>query len=133
VYERPRTSFVARFIGASNILDGEIRGAQATVGGVTLQLATPGPATARPGALSIRPHAIGLGPAGERRAGPGELNVVTGVVRRHIYLGDSRDYLIAVDGGGLTLRAIVPPSARYVVGDHVALAIPASACHVLAG
>ena len=58
---------------------------------------------------------------------------MTGVVRRHIYLGDSRDYLIAVDGSGLTLRAIVPPSVRHAVGDRVVLRIPASACHVLAG
>jgi iron(III) transport system ATP-binding protein len=133
IYERPRTSFVARFIGASNILDGEIGDTHATVEGVTLQLATGGPTAARRGALSIRPHAITLEPAGARRAGPGEVNVVTGVVRRQIYLGDSRDYLIAVDGSGLTLRAIVSPSVRHAVGDRVALHIPASACHVLAG
>src|SRR5262249_28017248 len=101
--------------------------------GVTVQLATGGPAATGRGALSIRPHAIALGPAGERRAGPGEVNVLTGVVQRHIYLGDSRDYLIAIDGSGLTLRAIGAPRARPAVGDGVALRIPAGACHVLAG
>jgi iron(III) transport system ATP-binding protein len=133
IYERPRTSFVARFIGASNILEGDVQGNRVTVDGVTLQLASGTPAAARRSALSIRPHGIELEAAGEQRAGPGAVNVVTGVVRRHIYLGDSRDYLIAVDGSGLTLRAIVPPSVRHAVGDRVVLRIPARACHVLAG
>src|SRR5262249_59993895 len=101
------TSFVARFIGASNSLDGEIQGAQATVDGMALQLATGASAPARRGALSIRPHAIGLGPAGVRAAGPGEVNVVNGVVRRHIYLGDSRDHLVAVHRTRAQLPAIV--------------------------
>ena len=56
---------------------------------------------------------------------------MTGVVRRHIYLGDSRDYLIAVDGSGLALRVIVAPTIRHAVGDRVVLRIPPAACHLL--
>ena len=38
IYERPRSSFVARFIGASNILDCQVQGDRATVDGVVLRL-----------------------------------------------------------------------------------------------
>ena len=130
IYERPRTSFVARFIGASNILDCQVQEDRATVDGVVLRLAVAGPATARPGALSIRPHAIEVRAGAEPPAARG-VNVLPGVVRRHIYLGDSRDYLIAVDGSAIALRVIVPPTARHAVGDRVVLHIPPGACHLL--
>ena len=132
IYERPRTSFVARFIGASNILDCEVQGNRAVVGGLVLQLANTGPGAARRGALSIRPHVIELHAAGERPTQPRDVNVLPGVVRRHIYLGDARDYLIALDGGDVALRVIVPPRMRHAVGDRVALHIPSDACHLLA-
>jgi len=132
IYERPRTSFVARFIGASNILDCEVQGNRAMVGGLVLQLANTGPGAARRGELSIRPHVIELHAAGERPAQPGDVNVLPGVVQRHIYLGDARDYLIALDGGDVALRVIVPPRMRHAVGARVALHIPSDACHLLA-
>jgi iron(III) transport system ATP-binding protein len=130
IYERPRTSFVARFIGASNILDCEVQGDRATVGGVVLRLAGAGPAAARRSALSIRPHAIEVRAGGDRPAAA-EVNLLPGVVRRHIYLGDSRDYLIALDGSAITLRVIVAPTIRHAVGDRVVLHIPPAACHLL--
>jgi len=130
IYERPRTSFVARFIGASNILDCEVQGDRATVEGVVLRLAAPGPAAARRSALSIRPHAIEVRAGGDQPAAA-EVNVLPGVVRRHIYLGDSRDYLIALDGSAIALRVIVAPTIRHAVGDRVALHIPPAACHLL--
>ena len=131
IYERPRTSFVARFIGASNILDCEVQGDRATVDGIALRLPAAGATAARRSALSIRPHAIDVRGAGDHQA-RGEVNVLPGVVRRHIYLGDSRDYLIAVDGSAIALRVIVPPTIRHAVGDRVALHIPPGACHLLA-
>ncbi len=130
IYERPRTSFVARFIGASNILDCQVQGDRATVDGVVLRLAVAGPAAARRSALSIRPHAIEVRAGGEPPAAGG-VNVLPGVVRRHIYLGDSRDYLIALDGSAIALRVIVAPTIRHAVGDRVVLHIPPAACHLL--
>jgi iron(III) transport system ATP-binding protein len=132
VYERPRTSFVASFIGASNILDCEVQVGRAMVDGIVLRLAAGGPVVARRGAVSIRPHAIDIRAAGRSHGEAGEVNTLPGVVRRHIYLGDSRDYLIAVDGSGVTLRALVLPWMRHAVGDRVILQIPPSACHLLA-
>jgi iron(III) transport system ATP-binding protein len=132
VYERPRTSFVAGFIGASNILNCEVQADRATAGGIVLRLAAGGPAAARRGALSIRPHVIRIRAAGGIHGEVDEVNTFPGVVRRHIYLGDTRDYLIAVDGSGVTLRVLTPPWMRHAVGDRVVLQVPAGACHLLA-
>jgi len=132
VYERPRTSFVARFIGASNIVECQVQGDRATVDGMVLRLAAPGPAAGRRGALSIRPHAIAVSGAAEPRPGAADANTLSGEVRRQIYLGDSRDYLIAVDGSGVILRVIVPPWIHHAVGARVHLHIPPAACHLLA-
>ena len=132
IYERPRTSFVARFIGASNILDCQVQGDRAMVDGIVLRLAAGGPEGSRRGALSIRPHAIDIRAAGRGHDEGGEVNALPGVVRRHIYLGDSRDYLIAVDGSNVILRALVLPWMRNAVGDRVILRIAPSACHLLA-
>ena len=132
IYERPRTSFVARFIGASNILDCEVKADRATVDGIVLRLDAVGPATARRGALSIRPHVIDIRAVRGSQGDVGEVNTFPGVVRRHIYLGDARDYLIAVEGSGVILRAVVPPGVRHAVGDRVVLHIAPSVCHLLA-
>ena len=69
IYERPRSEFVARFIGASNILKGKaldaghvtIAGAAVACNGAAL---TPGADVA----ISIRQHEIGIGAAAARPA-----------------------------------------------------------------
>ena len=133
VYDRPATAFVAAFIGASNILDCEVQGNRATVGGLVLQLAItdPGGGSA-PRAIHSPTRHRGPRAPGERPAERVEVNVLPGVVRRHIYLGDSRDYLVALDDSDVALRVIVPPRMRHAVGDRVALHIPSDACHLLA-
>jgi ABC-type Fe3+/spermidine/putrescine transport system ATPase subunit len=123
---------VARFIGASNILDCEVRGERAMVDGIDLRLAVAGPAAGRRVALSIRPHAIDIRAAGPSHGQAREVNILPGVVRRHIYLGDARDYMIAVDGTGVTLRVVAPPWMRHAVGDRVVLRVAPGACHLLA-
>ena len=69
VYEEPTTSFVASFIGRTNLLTRE---------GST---------------ISIRPHQVLL----EKPAAPAEH--VRGRVIRQAYLGDTRDYLLELAGG----------------------------------
>ena len=75
LYEAPATSFVAGFVGTSNLLTGEA--ARAVFG--------------RPATLSIRPEKITLdqGPTKAR-----------GVVSSVVYLGSVNHYLVDVEGGG---------------------------------
>src|SRR6266568_3340470 len=89
LYHRPRTRFVAEFIGRTNVLDG-VAVARDTVahGHLRLRVAT---ADLEPGArvaLSIRPHQLRLGEPGAAADGA---NAFRGTVRRAAFLGDSVD------------------------------------------
>jgi len=130
LYHRPRTRFVAEFIGRTNVLDG-VAVARDTVahGHVRLRVAT---ADLEPGArvaLSIRPHQLRLGEPG---AAAGGANAFRGTVRRAAFLGDSVDYEIAVADSDLVLRAAAAPTPRFEVGAAVGLRIEPAACVPLA-
>jgi len=130
LYHRPRTRFVAEFIGRTNVLDG-VAVARDTVahGHLRLRVAT---ADLEPGArvaLSIRPHQLRLGEPG---AAAGGANAFRGTVRRAAFLGDSVDYEIAVADSDLVLRAAAAPTPRFEVGAAVGLWIEPAACVPLA-
>lgn len=96
LYENPGTPFVARFLGASNLLAGTSDGA----GAVRLADGTPvqAPAAAgRPGPVSvgIRPEKIRFGRGGE--------NSLPGEVRERAYIGVSTQYIVATPVGPITL------------------------------
>jgi spermidine/putrescine transport system ATP-binding protein len=111
IYERPRTEFVAGFLGASNLLDGRVedRGpASATVvvdGGSRIQV----PADRLNGTpdavkVGVRPEKIRL----ERDDGivPHGWNAVPGLLRMASFVGVSYQYSVDGPGGkGLTVYA----------------------------
>ena len=87
LFERPRTRFVAEFIGKTNLIDAVAEG-PATVarGDLRLRVAADGLVPRAPAVVSIRPHQIALGPpAASAAAGA---NVLAGRVLRASYLGD---------------------------------------------
>jgi putative spermidine/putrescine transport system ATP-binding protein len=81
VYERPKTRFVAGFVGTSNLLTGEV--AQAVLG--------------RSGTYTIRPEKIHLQER-ERPVGPDETGAV-GVVQDVIYVGPDTRYVVTLEAG----------------------------------
>ena len=100
IYDQPRSVFVARFIGGSNILSGKaLDASHVTVGGGTL--VTSGRPLSRDEAVSvsIRQHEIEILPAASVAA-----NVLRAVVTRQVFLGAARDYTVALgDKTELTL------------------------------
>ena len=132
LFRRPRTRFVAEFIGRTNLLD-----AVAAEPGIAvrdtlrLRLASEGVASGTPVVVSIRPHEIEL-VAGERSA-PAGANVLAGTVQRTSYLGDAVDYQILVNGSDVVLRVTAPPPVRFGPGAPVTLAIGPEACVSLTG
>jgi spermidine/putrescine transport system ATP-binding protein len=112
VYESPATEFVAGFLGASNLLEGEIRGA--TNGLTSISLAAGGvvrapsdriPSDVGPAVrVGVRPEKLTIVPDGAGEAG--DRNHVTGLVRMSTYIGVNYQY--EVDGpGGTNLRIYV--------------------------
>jgi spermidine/putrescine transport system ATP-binding protein len=116
LYEHPRTAFVARFLGVSNMLEGTAHGN----GAVRLTDGTviPAPAAAgRQGAVSvgIRPEKIRLGQSDE--------NVLAGEIVERSYIGVSTQYLVNTKAGTITVyvQNADPGAGAYKPGDQVAL------------
>jgi spermidine/putrescine transport system ATP-binding protein len=105
VYEHPATEFVAGFLGASNLLDGEVKERR---GGVaTIRLAAGGtvrvPEDRMPADLDsvvkvgVRPEKISILPEGEEP--PPDRNRVPGLLRMATYIGVSHQYKVEGPAG----------------------------------
>src|SRR5690349_12203744 len=92
IYQRPRTEFVARFIGGTNIFRGKWDGADgvASGNGLVLRCGTGDYAEQGETAVSVRQHDVRLATSRPQ----GDTNSVQGTVARQIYLGSHRDYLV---------------------------------------
>jgi iron(III) transport system ATP-binding protein len=131
VFRRPRSRFVAEFIGKTNIVEAVATSADGVARGV-LRLRV-GAKDLTPGAavlVSIRPHEIGLA-AGA--GGPLADNAFRAVVRRASYVGTMVDYQVALDGTDVTLRVTAPVWPRLTTGDAVTLTLEPAACVALPG
>ncbi|MDQ6680822.1 MAG: ABC transporter ATP-binding protein [Pseudomonadota bacterium] len=126
VYARPHSEFVARFIGASNVLKGrhlgerrvEVEGRVLQVGGG--DFAAPG----EPMTVCIKMHELELLP---EQDAPGD-NLLTGVVKKHAYLGSHRDYVVDV---GQELIITAPAELDIPTGARVCVHVPALRCRGL--
>jgi iron(III) transport system ATP-binding protein len=119
LYTRPKTRFVAGFIGRTNFLEARIAsdrivfdhfdcaralfdeawdGAQATV------------------LFSVRPHSISLDR--QRPADDGVIPVQARLAER-AFLGETWDYIVSPLDSGLRLKVSAPPSRVFEVGDSV--------------
>jgi spermidine/putrescine transport system ATP-binding protein len=112
VYENPATEFVAGFLGASNLLEGEMK--ETNDGEATVSLAA-GPVVKVPSTripsdagsalkVGVRPEKITI-TAGERDPGPA-LNHIGGTVAMTTYIGVSHQYKVEA-AGGVVLTAYV--------------------------
>jgi iron(III) transport system ATP-binding protein len=127
LFRRPRSRFVAQFIGNTNLVEATASGrSTVTAGALSLRIAGDGLAPGEAVVLSIRPHDIRLAPAMD--AAPGAPNLVPAIVQRASYLGTAIDYETRVEGSDLLLRVTAPVSARFRSGDAVTLAIDPGAC-----
>jgi len=131
IYERPRSRFVADFIGRTNLLEarvvaleGEGRYRTATALGELCATAIdplgPGDAVA----VSIRPEDIELS---EQRPHGG--NVCAGTVSAKVFLGDIVDFQVAV--GDQLVLARAHPSLRTPVGAPIYLCVSTEKCVAL--
>ena len=127
LYERPRTRFVADFVGTNNVIPGTVKGQD----GETLFVDTAlGPLRARamggvtpgqPCVLAIRPENVTVGGAVT------DGNRVVGRVALASYLGNTLRY--DIEAGGATLKADIRDPWHHeplAAGTEVTLAFPAS-------
>ncbi len=95
LYERPRTAFVASFLGKSNLLEGTVAGA----GVVRLADGTEirGDTGSSTGgvAAGVRPEKVSLGDGGANR--------IAGTVKEAAYIGVATEIVVATSSGDLTV------------------------------
>jgi iron(III) transport system ATP-binding protein len=129
IYQRPRTEFVARFIGGTNIFKGRWDGGDGVAcgNGLFLRCGSGEFAEAGETAVSVRHHDVHL--SADQPAGA--TNAVQGTVARQIYLGSHRDYLVTL-ADGETVRAVTPSTVSIPAGSTVWLHLPPADCRALA-
>jgi spermidine/putrescine transport system ATP-binding protein len=114
LYERPRTAFVAGFLGVSNLLPGSVEGPGAVrlEGGTVLQVA-PGAVNGHKGAVSvgIRPEKLQIG--------AGEANSLAGEIVERAYVGVSTQYLVRTPVGEVTVY--VQGAGSHAPGEQLEL------------
>ncbi len=127
LYNRPRTKFVAGFIGRTNFLHAKVEGGAMRVDGLAID-----PARLLAGTdikpcgsmtMSIRPQSIILtaAPPAARPDQPGW--IMEGTVAQRAYLGEHWDYLVTPANSTAQLRASASPACIFEVGDRVWLSI----------
>jgi iron(III) transport system ATP-binding protein len=129
IYNRPRSEFVARFIGSSNVVKGVAQDAgHLSIAGVTLRCTGEPMVAGKPAAISIRQHEVRMLAA---PAAPAQ-NTIQATVIRHVFLGNSRDYMVEL-ADGTQLRVVASPDQSIPQGEKVWLELPQPKCRVLVG
>ena len=129
IYDRPRSEFVARFIGMSNVFKGKaLDSNRVSLAGVPLRVTGDPLRQNVETAVSIRQRQIEV-----LAAAPAvHDNVVPAKVVRQVFLGSSRDYMVEA-GDGTQLRVVTEADERIAPGSTVWLRMPPERCRALAG
>jgi iron(III) transport system ATP-binding protein len=135
LFDRPKTRFVAEFVGKANLLTGRFDGDGWLLlqDGIKIRV-TPGSEFLAPGQVSVclRPHNVTLVAdenAARELTGRG-YNLFSGIIRRSIYFGDAVDYTVEL-ASRASLRVIAPPSQRFQPGQSIRAAAHPKDCVIV--
>ncbi len=140
VYNRPRSRFVADFVGAANLIPGRLRGPAGadgmalfeTEGGVTLRAfawqegAQPDRAERT---VALRSAYIRLEPADAPDMEDSSLNMSYGTIHRRMFHGDFIQYVVDWPAGQLIVRR--PPTETMAENQKVRIRFAAEHCVLL--
>jgi len=129
LYERPRTAFVARFLGASNLLPGTVVGSGVVRldGGGEVRIAADSlPESGTRVAVGIRPEKLAFGARDGR-------NRLAGTVIESAYVGVATQYIVETPSGRLTVyvQNAEPGTIAVTVGLPVELSFDPDAAFVV--
>ncbi len=117
LYEQPRTSFVAGFLGVSNLLDGVVTGDDRVKLSDGTLVQVPHKALAgRAGnvQIGVRPEKL--------RIGGGEANTLAGTVTESAYIGVSTQYILDTPAGPVTVYVQNDrPGSQVATGERLTL------------
>jgi spermidine/putrescine transport system ATP-binding protein len=129
LYERPRTAFVARFLGASNLLPGTVSGSSVVRldGGGEVRISAKSlPESGTRVAVGIRPEKLAFGARDGR-------NRLAGTVVESAYVGVATQYIVDTPSGRLTVyvQNAEPGANAVATGLPVELAFDPEAAFVV--
>jgi len=135
IYNRPKTRFVADFVGSANLIAGRITTAAATPGpvnfevaaGLTLQAWAAHAPHGDESHVAIRTAYIDMGSGTPN----GTANCASGTIRQRLFHGDFIQYIVHWPGGELTVRR--PPTELFDEGAAVTLSFAREHCILLEG
>jgi ABC-type Fe3+/spermidine/putrescine transport system ATPase subunit len=116
LYTRPRTRFVAGFIGRTNLLEARCDGAEVRFDGFALpRTLFDGDVPDGAALFSARPQSITL-----HRAPPGDARaVVAARLHERAFLGETWDYVVSPAGSALRLKVAALPFQVFEAGTEV--------------
>jgi ABC-type Fe3+/spermidine/putrescine transport system ATPase subunit len=125
LYARPRTRFIASFIGRTNFLEARCNGADVVFNGFSIARDRfDPPAHEFSGVLtfSLRPQSIGIygRQAVEAPSGDGLLHMPATVLEA-AFFGDYWEYAVRLTSGGQRLRVLGRPNETFDAGQDVVL------------
>jgi iron(III) transport system ATP-binding protein len=141
IYHRPRTRFVADFVGSANLIEGRVAGPANGAGairfeskaGLALKAWAAHPPRGDEDTVAVRTAHIGLSMIG---AGPAagtnsQSNSATGHIRQRLFHGDFIQYVVDWPAGQLIVRR--PPTDLFEEGAEITLSFAAEHCVLLEG
>jgi iron(III) transport system ATP-binding protein len=134
LYRRPRSRFVAEFLGETNFLPGQYLGqeggravVQTALGRLVSSAVSPDvTAQTRDVVCSIRPEALRLN-------APDGMNTIPGMVAESIYLGETAQLEVETPGSQRLRVAALNPTAMSRAGEKITLAASPEDVVVLPG
>jgi iron(III) transport system ATP-binding protein len=128
VYDQPRSEFVARFLGGSNILRGKaLDPTHISFAGVPLECSGSALSPGAEAAVAIRQHHIAIT---NHVSSPPAANAVQCTVVRNVFLGGSRDYVVEARDG-TQLRVTARAEESFAPGARVWVTLPPDRCRAL--
>ena len=136
IYNRPKTRFVADFVGSANLIAGRVRSEASAggligfdaEGGVALEALAVHPPTGNEDRVAVRTAYIEI-TAGSN--GGGDANKISGSIRQRLFHGDFVQYIVDSPVGQLTVRR--PPTESFDEGAAVTLSFAPEHCVLLEG
>jgi ABC-type Fe3+/spermidine/putrescine transport system ATPase subunit len=133
IYHRPKTKFVADFVGSANLISGKVAGAEGAgavrfdgTGGLALRAWSSQPPRGDEDTVAVRTAHIGLSLNGAAAE-----NTAPGTIRQRLFCGDFIQYVVDWPAGKLIVRR--PPTDLFDEGAAVTVSFSAEHCVLLEG
>jgi ABC-type Fe3+/spermidine/putrescine transport system ATPase subunit len=141
IYHRPKTRFVADFVGSANLIEGRVTGPASRAGairfesqgGLALDAWAAHPPRGDEDTVAVRTAHIGLSLNGAAPA-PGttrQRNAAKGHIRQRLFHGDFIQYVVDWPAGQLIVRR--PPTEFFDEGAEITLSFAPEHCVLLEG